>query len=99
MISLEMCQKWGKKNIQLNIQLEFVCQVELYVVNRQRHVILWVIEFLLDQRKDCGDHVSGENLAHDSKSHAHLDEVCALEILAGKKNREHISTILLDTEK
>lgn len=73
MISLEICQKGKKKHFHLDIQLEFVCQGVLYVVNEQRHFILWVIEFLLDQRKDCRDHVFGENLAHDSKSHAHLD--------------------------
>lgn len=64
-----------------------MCQFVLHAVNRQRHVILWVIEFLLHQRKDCRDHVFGKNLAHDSKSHAHLDKVCALEILAGKKKQ------------
>lgn len=43
--------------------------------------LLWVIEFLLNQRKDRRNHVSGENLTYDSESHAHFNQVGALKIL------------------
>ena len=47
----------------------------------KKHGLLWVIEFLLDKRKDCRNHIFGENLTHYSESHAHFNKVGALKIL------------------
>lgn len=43
--------------------------------------LLWVIKFLLDQRKDCRNHIFGEHLADNSERHAHFNKICALKIL------------------
>lgn len=63
-------------------------QGDLAHVTRYKHPLLWVIKFLLDQRKDGRNHIFGENLTHNSESHAHFNKVGALKIL---KNTGYIN--------
>ena len=43
--------------------------------------LLWVIELLLYQGKDCRDHIFGKYLTNNGERHAYFYQICALKIL------------------
>lgn len=91
-----------RKHVNGDIQAEFCTQSSFLWwenKNEQKHFILWVIEFLLNKRKDCRNHIFGKNLTDDSKSHAHLNQVCALEILKEKKKPQNTLTSPFQTPR